>query len=144
MPTTNGPWGAFNFRVEIDGVEEAGFAEVSGLSFETELISYRNGNDKANVVHKIVGLTKNSDVTLKRGLVSSLAFYQWLRGIADGNGSDVRNAVIVLLDEAGADVRRFRLTRARVIKYTAGPLNAATSTIAVEELVLSHDRLEIE
>lgn len=143
MPATDGPWGAFNFIVEIDGIDEAGFSEVSGLSFETELIRYRNGNDKAGVVHKIPGLVRNSDVTLKRGLVASLAFYQWLRGIADGNDS-VRNVVIVLLDEQRTPVKRFRLSNARVIKHTSGPLNAAASLLAVEEVVLSHDRLEIE
>jgi phage tail-like protein len=143
MPTPNGPWGAFNFLVEIDGVDEAGFSEVSGLSLEVELISYRNGNDKVNSVRKIPGLHKHGDVTLKRGLVSSLAFFQWLRGIADGQ-DDVRNVVITLLDETRQPVRRFRLVRARIIKHTSGPLNAAASTLAMEELVLSHERLEIE
>lgn len=143
MPATDGPWGACNFIVEIDGIAEAGFAEVSGLSFETELIAYRNGDDKAGVVRKIPGLTRNSDVTLKRGLVASLALYQWLRGIADGV-DDTRNVVIVLLDEKRDPVKRFRLSRARIIKHTSGPLNAAASLLAVEEIVLSHDRLEIE
>ena len=143
MPTPDGPWGAFNFLVEIDGVDEAGFSEVSGLSLEVELISYRNGNDKVNTVRKIPGLHKHGDVTLKRGLVASLAFYQWLRGIADGQ-DDVRNVVITLLDEARQPVRRFKLHRARIVKHISGPLNAVVSTLALEELVLSHERLEIE
>lgn len=143
MPTTDGPWGAFNFIVEIDGVAEAGFAEVSGLSFETELISYRNGNDKGGVVRKLPGLTKNSDVTLKRGMVASLALYQWLRDIADGVDS-MRNVVIVLVDAGGNSVRRFSLSNARIIKHTSGPLDAAASMLVMEEIVLSHDRLAIE
>lgn len=143
MPTTDGPWGAFNFIVEIDGVAEAGFAEVSGLSFETELISYRNGNDKGGVVRKLPGLTKNSDVTLKRGMVASLALYQWLRDIADGIDS-TRNVVIVLVDAGGNSVRRFSLSNARIIKHTSGPLDAAASMLVMEEIVLSHDRLAIE
>ena len=143
MPTTDGPWGAFNFIVEIDGIAEAGFAEVSGLSFETELISYRNGNDKGGVVRKLPGLTRNSDVTLKRGMVASLALYQWLRGIADGVDS-TRNVVIVLVDAAGNSVRRFSLSNARIIKHTSGPLNAAASLLVMEEIVLTHDRLTIE
>ncbi|WP_426165135.1 phage tail protein [Sandarakinorhabdus sp. DWP1-3-1] len=139
----NGPWGAFNFVVEIDGIDEAGFAEVSGLSFETELIRYRNGNDKANSVRSLPGLHKVGDVTLKRGLVASTSFYQWLRGIADGQ-DDVRNVVIVLHDETHQPVKRFKLTRARIIKHVSGPLNAAANQVAMEEIVLAHERLEIE
>jgi hypothetical protein len=38
------PCGSFNFLIEISGVGTAGFAGCSGLSSETDVIEYREGN----------------------------------------------------------------------------------------------------
>lgn len=144
MPAADGPWGAFNFIVEIDGIDEAGFSEVSGLSLAMDMIDYRNGNDKSGALRRIPGLVRHGDVTLRRGMVASLALFQWLRSAADGGGDSPRNVTITLMNEAREPVRRFRLSRARIVKHVSGPLNAVTSQLAIEELVLSHERLDIE
>ena len=138
------PFGGFNFRVEIDGLADAGFSQVSGLGMTIDTIEYRNGNDPGNSPHKIAGLTRYGNVTLKRGLVESLALYEWTRAIADGASDAVRNVVIVLLDAQGQPVRQWRLSRARIVSHVSGPLDAASSAVAVEEIVLAHERLEIE
>ena len=39
------PYGQFNFLVEIDGVIHAGFSEVSGLSTDSNVMEYREGNE---------------------------------------------------------------------------------------------------
>lgn len=137
------PYGHFNFVVEIDGVEAAGFSEVSGLGMETEVIEYREGAMRENARIKLPGLTKYSDVTLKRGFAGSLALYEWARVGADGQ--DVaRSVVIILLDEAHQPVLRARLRRARIARLTLGPMNARSSDVAIEELVLAHERLDLE
>ena len=38
----------------------------------------------------------------------------------------------------------WKLLRARVVKHTSGPFNARGSDVLVEELVLAHERLEME
>lgn len=143
------PYAPFNFLVDLgDGVTEgpqAGFQEVSGLSTEVAVLEYRNGNSKENSVMKITGLNKASDVTLKRGVIGSLALYQWLDQIRNGDQGALRTVNIQLLSEDHAQVvQSWRLLRARIIKHTSGPLNARGHEVAVEEIVLACERLEME
>jgi phage tail-like protein len=143
------PYTCFNFLVDLgDGVSEgpqAGFAEISGLGLEVQMIEYRTGNSKENQVMKIPGLAKNSDVTLKRGLIGSLNLYQWLDQIRNGDPNAMRTVTIQLQNEDHtAVVQTWKLLRARIIKHTSGPLNAKGNDVAIEEVVLSCERMEIE
>jgi len=47
----------FRFRVEIDGLQVAGFSEVSIGATTTDVILYREGNEPASV-RKLPGLTR--------------------------------------------------------------------------------------
>ena len=143
------PYHQFNFLVDLgtgdtDGIE-AGFCECSPIEFEVAVAEYRNGNDKGNEVRKITGLAKVSDVTLKRGLMGSLALYQWLNDIRNGDQNATRTVVISLQNEDHTDVvQTWRLLRARIIKHVSGPLNAKGTDVAMEELTLAYERLEME
>ena len=68
MPTgtRTDPYRGYNFLVEIDGITQAGFQEVSGLDASTDPVDYREGNDP-NHVRKLPGLNKYTAITLKRG-----------------------------------------------------------------------------
>jgi phage tail-like protein len=65
------PYAQFNFLVDLgDGITsgaDAGFQECSNLGMEVTVAEYRDGNDPENSVHKITGLNKATDVTLKGG-----------------------------------------------------------------------------
>ena len=143
------PYHQFNFLVDLGtgdtaGVE-AGFAECSPIEFEVSVAEYRNGNDKENAVRKLTGLQKVSDVTLKRGLIGSLNLYQWLDQIRNGDQGALRTVTIQLQNEDHAEVvMTWRLLRARIIKHTSGPFNAKGTDVAMEELTLAYERLEIE
>lgn len=143
------PYAQFNFLVDLgtgstDGVE-AGFQEVSGLGMEVTVAEYRNGNEKENSVRKISTLTKTTDITLKRGIIGSLVLYQWLDQIRNGDQTALRTVVIHMQSEDHtASVMTWKLLRARLTKYTGGPLNAKGTDIAMEELTLSYERLELE
>ncbi len=39
------PYRNFRFRLEIDGLEAGGFAEVSGFDTSVDVIEYREGDD---------------------------------------------------------------------------------------------------
>lgn len=143
------PYVQFNFLVDLgDGVTEgpqAGFSDVSGLGMEVQMIEYRTGNSRENQVMKIPGLTKAHDVTLKRGVVGSLNLYQWLDQIRNGDVNAMRTVTIQLQNEdRTAVVQTWKLLRARIIKHTSGPFNAKGSDVAMEEMVLSFERLEME
>jgi phage tail-like protein len=143
------PYAAFNFLVDLgtgqtDG-PEAGFQEVSGISMTVDVIEYRNGNDKENNSRKITGLTKVSDVTLKRGVIGSLNLYKWIDQIRNGDQAALRTVTIHLQNEDHtAIVMTWKLLRARIVKHTSGPFNAKGTDVAIEELTLAYERLELE
>jgi phage tail-like protein len=143
------PYTQFNFLVDIgDGVTDgpgAGFQEVSAISTEVAVAEYRNGNSRENSVTKITGLNKATDVTMKRGVIGSLNLYQWLDDIRNGNQRALRTVTIQLQNEDHTEVvQTWKLLRARIIKHTSGPFNAKGSDVAMEELVLAYERLELE
>jgi phage tail-like protein len=138
------PYGAFNFIVDLGDGAEAGFQELSGLSHAISVIEYREGTDRANAPRKLPGLHKVSDVTLKRGIAGGLELYQWLLDIRTGQAAR-RTVVIQLMSEDRREaVMTWKLLRAFPVKLTHGPLLAAGSAVAVEELVLASESIELE
>ena len=41
-------------------------------------------------------------------------------------------------------MQTWKLLRARIIKHTSGPFNAQSNDVAMEEIVLAYERLELE
>lgn len=146
----NNPYVQFNFLVDLgDGTgtegPQAGFQELSGIGMEVTVAEYRNGNSKENSVTKITGLNKATDVTMKRGVIGSLNLYQWLDQIRNGDQNATRTVTIQLQSEDHTEVvQTWKLLRARITKHTSGPFNAKGTDVAMEELVLAYERLEME
>ncbi|HEV3037487.1 MAG TPA: phage tail protein [Candidatus Angelobacter sp.] len=143
------PYVQFNFLVDLGtgntNGPEAGFQEVSGIGMEVTVSEYRAGNHKENSVMKITGMNKATDVTMKRGVIGSLNLYQWLNDIRNGNQNSLRTVTIQLQNEDHtAVVATWRLLRARIIKNVNGPFNAKGTDVAIEELTLAYERLEME
>ncbi len=143
------PYVQFNFLVDLgDGNTEgpqAGFQEISGIGMEVTVAEYRTGNSKENSVMKITGLNKATDVTMKRGVIGSLNLYSWLDQIRNGDQNALRTVTIQMQNEDHtATVLTWKLLRARITKHTSGPLNAKGTDVAMEELVLAYERLEME
>ena len=122
-----------------------GFSDVSGLGTEINIAEYRNGNEKENHVRKVPGTHKVSDVTLKRGIVSSKDFWDWIKEVQQEGALKQRNVSITLRDEAGQAVQTWVLRRVVPSKYT-GPTLAAKGggDVAMEELVLAAEAMELE
>jgi phage tail-like protein len=142
------PYGAFNFQVVVNGVSDDGsgvkgsFSEVSGLEVAVEPIEYRNGSEDITV-RKIPGLKKFTNITLKRGVIGDLAFWNWM--LAAMNGQVQRASMsIILLDEDRNEVLRWNFRRAWPCKWTGPGLKATSSEIAIETLEICHEGLEID
>jgi phage tail-like protein len=147
MPTRDTPFGAYNFIVEFDGNDPAtsalgGFSDVSGIGTEITLMEYRQGNDKENRVRKIPAMHKSGDVTLKRGIMGQVNFFQWIQ-ITRTDPTHKRTVNITLQDEQRNPVLKWKLVNARPMKWT-GPTLAAKggSDVAMEELHLVHEGIE--
>src|SRR2546426_659705 len=106
----NDPLGAFNFVVEIDGIMQASFAEVAGLTAEIAPIEYRTGNEDLTV-RKIPGLKKFTNITLKRGVTSDRSLWNWIKQALDGKV--VRASMsITLMDQERKPVMRWNVREA--------------------------------
>src|SRR5260370_10067334 len=92
------PYRGYNFRVELDGVTKAAFREFSGLTFETDPVEYREGNDRRLHVRKLFGLRKFTNLQGKRGITTDLQLWKWYSQILTG-GAALRAVAAVLTDE---------------------------------------------
>jgi phage tail-like protein len=143
------PYAQFNFLVDLgtgttDG-PQAGFQECSPIGMAVDVIEYRNGNDKENAVRKLTGLARAGDVTLRRGIIGSLDLYDWIDQVRNGDQAAVRTVTIQLLSEDHtAVVQTWKLLRARIVKHVSGPFNAQAAGVAIEELTLAYERLELD
>lgn len=137
----------FNFRVEIDSIARAGFAEVSGLESQIAVVDYREGTDPPHV-RKLSGLTKYSNVILKHGLIAgggALELATWFRAVSNGDLKNNRRSVLIVLqDESRQDQARFVVRDAWPVKYAASPLNAQGNEVAIELLELANEGIERE
>jgi phage tail-like protein len=143
------PYVQFNFLVDLGtGVTEgpaAGFQEVSNIGMEVTVAEYRTGNMKENSVQKITGMNKATDVTMKRGVIGVLDLYQWLDQIRNGDQAAYRTVIVQLQNEDHTQVvQTWKLLRARIIKHVSGPMNAKGTDVAMEELTLAYERLQME
>jgi phage tail-like protein len=142
------PYAQFNFLVNLgNGTDgpDAGFAEVSGLDARLDVIEYRNGNSKTNEPIKITALSRVGDVTLKRGIIGTLTLWEWYAQVRSGDPESARSVTIQLQNEQqDGPVMTWLLRGARPIRHVSGPLDASGTDVAIEELVLAYDRLDIE
>lgn len=129
------------FYVMIDGVAQAIFTEVSGLQVETEVMEYAEGGNNG-FIHRLPGRTKVSNLTLKRGIVSSNDLFKWYMKIARGK-IDRRNLSVVMYDIAAKEVMRWNFIKAYPIKWVGPSFAADTERNAVETLELAHDGMQL-
>lgn len=145
------PLPKFHFLVEWGDGFQIGFTEASGLSFETEVIEYREGNSPKYNKLKQPGLTKYSDITLKRGTFEGdHDFYaQWKETyfFQEGNstGSRFRRTVsIKLLNENHEPIITWVVENAWPSKLESTDLKADANEVAIESLTLVHEGLTIQ
>ena len=133
------PYRQFRFRVEIDGITQAGFSDCTFADTTTDPVEYREG-DEPPVFRKLSGLTKYGNITLKGGSTDSMELYNWRQQIIDTGAEGARkNVSIILVDEAGADKARWDIVRAWPSKYDPPDFSAKGNEVAIESLDIVHE-----
>lgn len=120
------PYSQFNFLVDL-GIAHgphAGFQEFSHID-------------------KITGLNKATDVTMKRGVILSSSLQDWLDDIRKKHKRARRNVKVTLQDERNRVVQAWTLLGSVIVKHIGAPLNAKGTDVAIEELLLSCERIEV-
>lgn len=77
------PYRNFRFRIEVEGIQQAGFSEISGYDASIDVVEYREGN-QTTTVSKLPGLTKYGNITLKWGVTDSMDMYDWMSSCIQG------------------------------------------------------------
>ena len=140
MPQTGqrvDPYGDYNFLVEIDGITQAGFAEVSGFDTAVAVHEYREGGDPANV-RKLPGMTSYSNITLRWGLTADSQLYDWLAQVAAGTVTR-KNGSIIVLNAAGTEAVRWNFRNAWPVRWQGPDLSARGTDVAIQSLELAHE-----
>jgi phage tail-like protein len=137
----------FHFRVKF-GDTEFNCTEVSGLDFEREMIEYRAGADNEYHKTKQPGLSKYSNITIKRGSFAdkSREFYaQWVKTVyfQESNEEFRGDLTISLLDENHEPVINWKAERAYITKIQSTDLKADGNEIAIETAEFVHEKLSI-
>ena len=144
MPGTSDrddPFAAFNFVVDIQGMR-AGFSEVGGLTTETDAIEYREGPD-LTTMRKLVGLQKYTNINFKRRYTASTDLWDWRKKVIDGK-TERMSGTITLLDEERQPALVWKFFEGWPCKWSGPALNAKNNEVAIEELEICVEGLELE
>jgi phage tail-like protein len=136
------PYQSYNFAVEIDGINRAGFKGATGLDASTAATKYREGTDATLASRQVPGLLTMSNITLTRGVTDDRSLWDWREGVMKGN-TQRRNISIVLRDDQGNEKIRWNLRDCWPIKWAGPSFDATADAVAIETLELVHEGLEV-
>ncbi len=138
------PYLSFRFIVIIDGVPVAGFNEASGLTFETEVETFREGGLNTHE-QQLFGPSKCPEkLVLKRGL-SGDELWQWYKKVLSGKFERKKSLTITLRDYSGTNVQKWTWVFKNVcpVKWTGPQFKAGSADVAFETIELIHRGLTI-
>lgn len=136
------------FVVEIEGIESPNVTKVTGLSDgEVEAIDQPDGG--ASITHKISsGVVKYGDLTIERnmdGSAADKAFKDWFNTMfkldGTGKGSTLRRSGSVVKKQFGQEVMRFVFEGAWIKSSKFSDLDAASSGLLKQTIVLAVERM---
>jgi phage tail-like protein len=135
------PLRKFRYRLEINGIDQAGFSEVTLGELSTDPIEYREG-DELTTVRKLNGLNKYANVTLKWGVTDSKELADWHQLVVDDATAldEARRTVVIRVqNEAGEEKAAFEIVKAWPCKYDPTDLNATGNEAAIDTLELCNE-----
>lgn len=124
------------------------FSEVSGLELTMEPKAIREGGRNWGEVQRS-GPTKFSTIVLKRGVTTVNDLWSWFDTTTRGAnyGYRLRGEIEVKADgtgDSGTNVLVWSLTNALPVKFKSPDLSATANQVAIEELHLVHEGLELK
>jgi phage tail-like protein len=143
------PFPAFNFRVrlQIDGesrpICEGEFSEVAGLEVSMEAHTIREGGNNARQIH-LVGPVTYGQLTLKRGMTANVDLWRWFRETHQNRSLRASGEIVMLSADRATENARFALTGCLPLKVVAPSLNAQDGILAIEEIQIGYETLEME
>ena len=141
---TGDPLIGAHFQVSV-GAVTGYFTEVAGLGSETEVIEHKimAKDVKEPLIRKVPGRLKWGDITLKRGITSSMDFYDWRKQVEQGDVDGARlDGTITMFDNTFAPVAEWTFNKGWPSKISGPSLSADGNAIGVEELTIVHEGIK--
>ncbi len=134
------------FAVEIDSIVVASFKECSGLNGEIQVETYREGglNDYE---HKLPGLAKYGNLTLKSGVASAMDFWKWFYKTTMGT-IERKQVSVILFNHDRDDGKlgegiRWNLLDAFPVRWEGPNFDAADNNVVMQSLELAHHGISL-
>ena len=139
----NDPLIGSTFGFKVDGVDMAFFTGVSGISIEIETVEHKMVNQEGHqVLIKIPGRAKYSEVVLKRGMTVDNGLYDWMKQVAGrGDAFATKTAAITCYDQTYQPVATFNFEGCWPSKLSASDPTAGSDEVMVEEMTIQHTEL---
>jgi phage tail-like protein len=131
----------FHFALDVQGVIKGYFTECSGIGSESEIAEQKVVTEKGvQVVLKVPGRLKWGDITLKRGLTSTMDLWEWRKMVEDGDVKGARkNGSIIMFDQALTPVAQWDFKNAWPSKITGPAPKSDGNDLSLEELTIVHE-----
>ncbi len=136
---------SFKFCLEVEGKLAAFFTSVTGLGSESEVVEHKvtNPDTGETIKQKIPGRLKWLDVTLTRGITSSLDIWEWRQQVIDGQVDDARtDCSIVAYNQGNEEIARWKLINAWPSRIEAPMIPGNPENYMIEQITLVHEGLE--
>ena len=125
----------YRFRIRWNDEHVAAFTHVSGLTVQTEVVSFR-ADGQSQSARKIPGQREHEPVRLSRGITTDAGFQDWA-GTLDGSRKEMQ---IEVYDEAGQLALRYNLHNCWPSEYTPLPeLDSESNAVALASMTLQHE-----
>lgn len=143
------PYSAFNFEVRIypDGQSTklcgGAFAECDGLDLSLEVKTIRQGGDNRRQI-RLAGPATFAPMTLKRGMTRGLDLWRWFSATLDDPGLRADADLLVYAADGNTLQLQLALSRCLPVKLKTPTLNAREGLVAVEELQLVYEGVNLK
>ncbi|HEX5746535.1 MAG TPA: phage tail protein [Archangium sp.] len=129
------PMRAYNFKLDINGVNEGHFTECHGLEVQVNALRYREGGAGA-VVRRLAGPVAYGDVTLRYGLTTSRELWNWFMESVNGTPSRKNVSILMTGPDGLTEVFRWNLVDAWPSGWKGAALDALGQMVAIESVTL--------
>jgi len=132
------PFRSYRFAIEIDGITEAYFTEITGIEASYDVFFFSTGNVENST--SLSGLFRNPNLSLKQGVTDNMEIYDWFKGEPGMAGVVERKDVTVkAVDDQQAELAVWTFYDAWPCKYVASDFNASESAVSIETLELAYE-----
>lgn len=145
----------FYLELQLDGSNEQVdgiFLECQGFQRTQEPIEicevtpqqWGTNQQKGQVVRtKLPSNVKSGNLTLRRGMTSSIALWNWFQAVQEGNWAKQRkNASLTIYNQQAEPQARFEMAGAWPAKYKLADVSARSTDVEIEEVEVAFEEFK--